>query len=53
MPKIRILKSDTGMTLFGKYISLHDFIKLKLTMDEYLSKLVESDRDDTKNRYRK
>ena len=48
MPKIRRLKGDKGTTVFGKYLSIHEFIKLKLIKDKYFSQLVESVLDDTK-----
>jgi hypothetical protein len=39
MPKIRILKSESGIMWMGKYLSILDFIKLRQIMNKYLTAL--------------
>ena len=37
MPKIRIYKTQMGLTAFGKYLTITEFKKLKELIEKYLS----------------
>jgi hypothetical protein len=39
MPKIRIYKTENGITCFGKYLTIVEFKKLKEILIEYFKKI--------------